>query len=104
MILNDQQALRGERREKRAKDPHYYLTVRIMAAVYQSPPLPLELTRKEAIAMTRSRAIDWKKYCTLNTPNNQTLWFDQKGRVYAITEEGPTMRIGGRIVTHNLLP
>jgi len=103
LLQLDQQELGKRRRENRAQDPHYYLIVRLMAAFYQTQQLPAGTTRKQAISMTRKRAMEWNKLCALNTPSNQTLWFDQKGKVYAISERGPSMRIGGQKVTANLI-
>ncbi|HIA01473.1 MAG TPA: hypothetical protein EYN66_06115 [Myxococcales bacterium] len=103
LLQLDQQELGKRRRENRAQDPHYYLIVRLMAAFYQTQRLPAGTTRKQAISMTRNRAMEWNKLCALNTPSNQTLWFDPKGKVYAISEKGPSMRIGGQKVTSNLI-
>jgi hypothetical protein len=102
LLAKDQKLLFDERRRKRAQDPHYYLTLRLMAAVYSTKRLPAGIARRKAIRTARELAIASRKKCALNTPKNQTLWFNEKGEVYAISEEGPTMRIGGHKVSLNL--
>jgi len=103
LLARDRQLRHKKRRGKRAADPHYYLTVRLMAAVHRKRRLDVEVSQREAIALARQTARRWRKKCALNTPNNQTLWFNEDGAVYALTEEGPSMRIGGKSVSMNLI-
>ena len=103
LLSQDRQLRHKKRREKRANNPYYYLTLRLIPAFYQTRKLPVELSQREAIALARQTARQCRKKCALNTPKNQTLWFNEDGAVYAITEEGPSMRIGGKAVPMNLI-
>jgi hypothetical protein len=96
LLGQDQEKFSMDRSKKRALDPYYYLTTRLMAAVYQSRKLPIGTTQDEAIKITQSRAIECHRKCALNTPNNETLWFNEEGKLYHTSEQRPSMRIRGR--------
>jgi hypothetical protein len=102
ILASDRNAIGAKKRAKRATNPHYLLTIRIMAAVYSTKRLPLGITRREAIRMAGDAAKTMKRLCALNTPESQTLWFGTDGKVYHLSDDVPTMRIGGREVTFNL--
>ncbi len=96
-ILTDKVAARAERRRRRAQDPQYYLTIRLMAAVYNQLTLPADLSRSEAIEHGAHTAIKLRRRCCLDMPSSETVWFEADGS-YAIRVDTapPYMSVGGK--------
>ena len=85
------------RAARRAQDPHYYLIIRLMAAVYSEIKLPRGIDQKAALLLARAKAKNIKRYCCLNTPDSTNYWLDNQGQVYKIDQDRPPkMSVGGR--------
>ena len=97
VILRAQQHDRDQRRRRRAQDPHYYLTIRIIAAVYNRLTLPVDMTRETAMEHGVETATRTGLRCCLDMPTSETVWFEQDG-TYTIRKDAapPYMSVGGK--------
>lgn len=66
-----------------------YFVLRIMAAIYNSMPLPKGLTQEEAEEYTSNFAKKTHKMCCLVWSRRLSVWFDSNGVVYNRTEAVP---------------
>ena len=96
-VETDHRIYMDRRAARRAQDPHYYLIIRLMAAVYSEIKLPRDIDQKAALLLARAKAKNLKLYCCLNGPDSTNYWLDNQGQVYKIDQDRPpNMRVGGR--------
>lgn len=97
IILRSQNQDRAKRCRIRALDPRYYLTIRLIAAVYNRLTLPDDTTRERAIEQGVHTATRTGLRCCLDMPTSETVWFERDG-TYTIREDvqPPYMSVGGR--------
>ncbi len=82
---------------ERARDPQYYLTIRVMAAFYMSKTLPSHLTLDQALAIAKEEARSQGFRCSLNTPENLNYFLDGEGELEQVTTgPRPHMEVSGK--------
>ncbi len=96
-MLADQHAAQQRRLARRAENPHYYIVMRLMPAVYPQEKLPLGTTAETALRLAQDKAKAMGRRCCVDSPDGTQTWIDEKGTVYGVSQDrAPTMRIGKR--------
>ena len=83
-INQDAEAEVQRRKELRRHDPHYRVTVRLMAAFYLTHKVPGSLSMDEALRQAHGLAEGRFRFA-INTPEDQTYFCDESGRIESVT-------------------